>query len=58
MEYTVYVSFRCPVELERQVRIEAAKKDQNRTEFIIAALRKVLGQLDATESTQDQDKPN
>ena len=57
MEYPVYVSFRCPVELERQVRIEAAKRDMNRTEFVIVALQEKLERIDA-ESAQDQAQSN
>ncbi|MBU0778414.1 ribbon-helix-helix domain-containing protein [Patescibacteria group bacterium] len=52
MEYSVYVSFRCDADIERRVRIEAAKRDMNRTEFIIEALREKLEQIDAT-GTQD-----
>jgi len=46
MEYPVYVSFRCEADLERQVRIEAAKLDMNRSEFIIVALKEKLGWAD------------
>ena len=52
MEYPIHVSFRCEPELERRVRIEAAKQDMNRTEFIIEALKEKLECIDA-ESTQD-----
>ena len=40
-------SFRCPIELERQIRIEAAKRDMNRTEFIIVALQEKLERIEA-----------
>ena len=57
MEYPIYVSFRCEPNLERRVRIEAAKRDMNRTEFIVMALREKLERIDA-ESTQDQVEPD
>lgn len=53
MEYPIYVSFRCDPDLDRQVRIEAAKRDLNRTEFIIVALREKLERIKDAESTQD-----
>lgn len=56
MEYPIFVSFRCDPELNRRVRIEAAKRDMNRTEFILEALEEKLERVDAT-STQDQDQP-
>ena len=57
MEYSICVSFRCEADLERRVRVEAARHDMNRTEFIIAALKEKLERNDA-ESTQDQAEPN
>lgn len=57
MEYSVYVSFRCDAVLERQVRVAAAKRDMNRTEFIIEALREKLEKVDV-QSTQDQAESN
>lgn len=57
MKYPVYVSFRCDADTERRVRVEAAKCDMNRTEFIVEALREKLERIDE-ESTQNQDKPN
>jgi len=57
MEYSVYVSFRCDVVLERQVRVEAAKRDMNRTEFIIEALREKLEKIDV-QGAQDSAQPN
>ena len=57
MEYPVCVSFRCEADLERRVRVEAAKCDMNRTEFIIEALCEKLERIDAT-SPQDQVEPN
>ena len=57
MEYSVNVSFRCDPCIERRIRIEAAKRDMNRTEFIIEALIEKLRRIDA-ESTQGQDKSN
>lgn len=57
MEYPVYVSFRCPAELEHRVRVEAAKQDMNRTQFILAALRKALEEVNA-ESTQESGQSN
>jgi len=42
MEYTVFVSLRCPAWLDREVRIEAAKHDMNRSQFIIAALQEKI----------------
>lgn len=56
MEYPVYVSFRCDSDLDRQVRIEAARRDLNRTEFIIAALREKLERIKNAQSTQDTAK--
>lgn len=53
MKYPVYVSFRCDPNLDRQVRIEAAKRDLNRTEFIVAALREKLERIKDAKSTQD-----
>ena len=41
-ESTTYVSFRCDSALERQVRIEAAKRDMNRTQYIVEALKEKL----------------
>jgi len=52
MEYPVYVSFRCDADMERRIRVEAARRDMNRTEFIIEALREKLERIDA-ESLQD-----
>ena len=57
MEYPVCVSFRCEADLERRVRVEAARHDMNRTEFIIVALKEKLERIDAT-SAQDQAEPN
>jgi hypothetical protein len=57
VKHLVYVSFRCPIELERQTRVEAAKRDMNRTQFIIVALQEKLERIDA-KSTQNQVKPN
>ena len=57
MEYSVYVSFRCDAILERQVRVEAAKQDMNRTEYIIEALREKLEKTDV-ESAQDSAQPD
>ena len=45
MEYPTTISFRCDPDLDRQVRIEAAKLDMNRTEFILAALREKLERI-------------
>ncbi len=42
VEYKVYVSFRCDAEMEREIRVQAAKRDMNRTEFIVEALREKL----------------
>lgn len=42
-----HVSFRCEECLERRVRVEAAKRDMNRTEFIVEALREKLEHIDA-----------
>ncbi len=39
------VTFRCDVDMERRIRIEAAKKDMNRTEFIIEALKEKLERI-------------
>lgn len=57
MGHSVYVSFRCDSDLDRRSRIEAAKLDMNRTEFIIEALWEKLERIDAT-STQGSDQPN
>ena len=54
MEYPVNVSFRCDPRIERRIRIEAAKKDMNRTEFIIEALTEKLERIDA-KSAPNQD---
>lgn len=55
MKYSITVSFRCPPDLERRVRVEAAKKDKNRTEFIIDALQEKLERIDASsQSIQDR----
>ena len=51
MECPVYVSFRCEADLERRVRVEAAKQDMNRSEFIIVALKEKLGRDDGTGKT-------
>lgn len=60
MEYPVNVSIRCPAELERKVRVAAARQDMNRSQFILAALRKALEELDAksAKSTQDSAQSN
>ena len=50
MEYPVYVSFRCDADVERRVRIEAAKRDMNRTQFIIEALREKLERIEGGEN--------
>ena len=57
MEYPIHISFRCPVDIERRVRIEAAKRDMNRSELIILALREKLERIDA-ESAQNQAQSN
>jgi len=46
MEYPVPVSFLCNADVERRVRIEAAKRDMNRTQFIIEALREKLERIE------------
>lgn len=46
MGYPIHVSFRCDKELERRLRVEAAKQDMNRTEFIIEALIEKLERLE------------
>ena len=56
MEYPVHVTFRCNPEIERKIRIEAAKLDMNRTEFILSAIIEKLEHIDE-ESTQDSSKP-
>lgn len=45
MEYPIVVSFRCPIDLEHDTRVEAAKKDMNRSEFIIEAIREKLERI-------------
>ena len=57
MEYSVNVSFRCSPHIERRIRVEAAKRDMNRTEFIIEALAEKLERIDA-KSAQDKDQSN
>ena len=52
MQYTIHVTFRCDADMERCLRVEAAKCDMNRTEFILEALREKLERVNA-ESTQD-----
>ena len=42
MDYSIGVSFRCSPEFDRQVRMAAAAADQNRSKFILAALREKL----------------
>lgn len=49
IEYPVLVSFRCDADIERRVRVEAAKRDMNRTQFIVEALREKLERIDARE---------
>lgn len=49
VEYPVYVSFRCDADIERRARIEAAKRDMNRTQFIVEALREKLERIDRKE---------
>lgn len=46
MKYPIHVTFRCTEELERRIRVEGAKQDMNRTEFIIAALLEKLKRID------------
>ena len=53
MESSIHVTFRCDSEIERKIRIEAAKLDMNRTEFIIASIIEKLGRINA-EGAQDQ----
>jgi len=53
MDYPIHVSFRCDPEIERRIRVEAAKRDMNRTEFIVEALVEKLERIDA-KSAQDQ----
>lgn len=50
MEYTVHVSFRLDAKTERKVRIEAAKQDMNRSEFIITAIKEKLERAVEAES--------
>ena len=50
----VYISFRCPTAMERRARIEAAKKDMNRSEFVLEALGEKLARIDA-QGLVDQD---
>lgn len=57
MEYLVHISFRCDAVMERRIRIEAAKKDMNRTEFILAALEEKLERIDA-QSSPNQIEPD
>ena len=57
MEYPICISFRCDADVERRARIEAARRDMNRTEFIVEALREKLERIDA-ESAQDPSQPN
>ena len=57
MEYPIHVTFRCEAEIERRIRIEAAKRDMNRTEFIVAAIVEKLEQIDA-QSPQDTAESN
>jgi len=56
VEYPVYVSFRCDSDLDRRGRVEAAKRDMNRSQFIIEALREKLERVDA-EGEKDQAGP-
>ena len=42
MKQAVHVSFRCEATMEREIRVEAAKNDMNRSEFILEALREKL----------------
>lgn len=59
MEYPIPVTFRCETELERLIRIEAAKLDMNRSQFILTALREKLERLGVdTKVSQDTAKPN
>lgn len=53
MEYPIHITFRCNADIERRIRIEAAKQDMNRTEFIVAAIVEKLERIDA-QNTQDQ----
>ncbi len=46
MEYPVTVSFRCEAEVNRRIRIEAAKRDMNRSEFILMAIAEKLEKID------------
>lgn len=49
VEYPVLVSFRCDAGIERRARVEAAKRDMNRTQFIVEALREKLERIDRKE---------
>lgn len=55
MEYPVFVSFRCPVALDREVRIAAAKEDMNRSEFILSALKEKLERARAERERNGQE---
>lgn len=55
MTYTVYVSFRCDEELERRIRVEAATRDLNRSEFIIESIIEKMERIDAARA-QDKDQ--
>ena len=50
----VTVAFRCENELNRAIRIEAARRDQNRSEFILDALAEKLARIEAEQPTNGQ----
>ena len=54
----IHVTFRVDRELERKVRVEAARLDLNRTQFIIRALEELLERIDLEKARQEEDVPN